>query len=262
MSEHPTDPDPVFYTMSHHARRQTNILDDSPDIETTPFKHKYLIKRPVMKEQFSYSTSTGISLQNTRSSQTGLVSPPNHHKPSEGIDNPMVEKRRFELFIDLIWVGMIGNLAAHFSDQAFTTESTFNIGEAVGEFIILFLIAWRMWKNLDEFMNKYHTNDFVERIFVIWALMLAMLYGNNAPYVSIFSCLYCLWWIIKTVSGTRSRAWTSLCSCKLSKYPENGSKEGEADCCRLIKAHRRYKRPAEQHCDYHLLDLEVLVHGA
>ena len=26
------------------------------------------------------------------------------------IDNPMVEKRRFELFIDLIWVGIVGNL--------------------------------------------------------------------------------------------------------------------------------------------------------
>lgn len=33
--------------------------------------------------------------------------------------------------------------AEHFSDQAFTTETMFSIGQAIGEFIILFLIAWR-----------------------------------------------------------------------------------------------------------------------
>ena len=32
-------------------------------------------------------------------------------------------------------------------------------------------------------MSKYHTNDFVERLFVVWILILAMLYGNNAPYL-------------------------------------------------------------------------------
>ena len=90
---------------------------------------------------------------------------------------------RFELFIDLIWVGIISNLAEHFSDQAFQSESTFSIGDAVLEFIILFLIAWRIWKDLQEFMGKYHTNDLVERLFVIWIIILATLYGNNAPYL-------------------------------------------------------------------------------
>ncbi len=88
-----------------------------------------------------------------------------------------------QLFIDLIWGGIIGNLAQHFSEQAFTLESTTNIGTALGEFVLTFLIAWRMWKNLEDFMSKYHTNDLVERMFVIWILILAMLYGNNAPYI-------------------------------------------------------------------------------
>lgn len=43
-------------------------------------------------------------------------------------------------------------------------------------------MAWRFWKYLQEFMSKYATNDMVERAFVIWALILAMLWGNNAPY--------------------------------------------------------------------------------
>lgn len=78
-------------------------------------------------------------------------------------------------------MGIIGNLAEHFSDQAFSTDSTFSVGENVFEFIILFLIAWRIWKDLQEFMSKYHTNDLVERLFVVWIIILAMLYGNNAP---------------------------------------------------------------------------------
>ena len=90
---------------------------------------------------------------------------------------------RFELFIDLIWVGIISNLAEHFSDQVFQSDSAFSIKDAVFEFIILFLIAWRIWKDLQEFMGRYHTNDLVERIFVIWILILATLYGNNAPYL-------------------------------------------------------------------------------
>ena len=61
----------------------------------------------------SYSSS--ISLQHMRSSHTGL-SIPEDEANGEGnnghIDNPMVEKRRFELFIDLIWVGIIGNLVS------------------------------------------------------------------------------------------------------------------------------------------------------
>ena len=40
-----------------------------------------------------------------------------------------------------------------------------------------------MWIYLSNFMNKYHTNDILERLFVIWQLILAMLYGNNAPYL-------------------------------------------------------------------------------
>lgn len=90
---------------------------------------------------------------------------------------------RFELFIDLIWVGIIGNLAEHFSDQAFNLEGEGNgVGFATWEFVCLFLIAWRIWKFLQEFMSKYRTNDVLERSFVTWSLILAMLYGNNAPF--------------------------------------------------------------------------------
>lgn len=91
---------------------------------------------------------------------------------------------RFELFIDLIWVGIISNLAEHFSDQSFGTDSGLSPGDAFLEFIVLFVIAWRIWKDLQEFMGKYHTNDLVERLVVVWIIVLATMYGNNAPYLS------------------------------------------------------------------------------
>ena len=83
----------------------------------------------------------------------------------------------------MIWVGIVANLADHFSEQAYSPDTKYTVGRAIFEFVILFLIAWRMWKFLQEFMGKYRTNDLVERIFVIWALLLAMGWGNNAPYI-------------------------------------------------------------------------------
>ncbi len=101
------DPTPL----SSHARRSTNL---AADVETTPFAHKYLFKRPMVKVHHHSSHSSSISLQNTRSSHTGFTIPGDENEEEDEtnghIDNPMVEKRRFELFIDLIWVGIIGNL--------------------------------------------------------------------------------------------------------------------------------------------------------
>ena len=186
--------------MAALPRSQTDLQE----VETTPFAHKYLLKRPRMLQR---STTSSISLTNTVSHRTTPISPnaPAHGRHSslpEGpqIDNPAVEKRkcivrpskglaewldlgRFELFIDLIWVGIISNLAERFSDEAFDLESTSSEGANVFEFIVTFLIAWRIWKDLQEFMTKYHTNDLVERLFVLWIIILAMLYGNNASYL-------------------------------------------------------------------------------
>ena len=102
-----------------HVRRNTNI---EIDVEHTPFAHKYLFKRPVVKEHHVGSYSSSISLQRTRSNHTGFTIPEDEEENDESsgrIDNPMVEKRRFELFIDLIWVGIIGNLVSKRAKSAF-----------------------------------------------------------------------------------------------------------------------------------------------
>ena len=255
-----------------NVRRATNL---ETDIETTPFAHKYLFKRPRIKEHASSYSGT-LNLQHSHSSHTGFTIPGEENTSGEGIDNPMVEKRRFELFVDLIWVGIIGNIVSQLPYVAFlgrpcarpaiglieccifrarflvsdevetsnhklATGRTFLRPSLYGGGYILhsrssrrvhhlvpdcmavrfsrqycsFLYtgietsdvnplpnpdpvvfarktahdellnrkSCRMWLNLSNFMNKYHTNDLVERLFVVWQLALAMTYGNNAPYL-------------------------------------------------------------------------------
>ncbi|KAL6716109.1 hypothetical protein ACLMJK_005675 [Lecanora helva] len=143
-------------------RRQTNL----EHAEASLTSHSYLLRKPRTHEPTDDSLNPQTSGENE----------------VEGV-NPIRERRRFELFIDLIWVGIVANLADHFSEQAFSPETTYTLGRAILEFLILFLMAWRMWKFLQEFMGKYRTNDIVERLFVVWALILALGWGNNAPWV-------------------------------------------------------------------------------
>ncbi|KAL8711151.1 MAG: hypothetical protein Q9220_004296 [cf. Caloplaca sp. 1 TL-2023] len=160
-------------------------LDTKRDTEISPYAHRYIIKRPVIKENISHSDSH-LRLQTTTSDTLPVAGTSSDQDPKDvSVNNPIVEKRRFELFIDLIWVGIIGNLADSFSDEAFSETSDTPVGRAVGNFILLFLTAWRLWKFLQIFMTKYHTNDLVERLFVVWILILALLFGNNAPYLLI-----------------------------------------------------------------------------
>ena len=104
--------------LASHVRRNTNI---EMDAETTPFAHRYLFKRPVVKEHLASSYDSSLNLQHARSSHTGFTIPGEENESGEGINNPMVEKRRFELFIDLIWVGIIGNIVSESPRESYTS---------------------------------------------------------------------------------------------------------------------------------------------
>ncbi|KAI4251470.1 MAG: hypothetical protein LQ352_004832 [Teloschistes flavicans] len=151
------------------VRRGTNL----EAAEANPFAHNYLLRRPQTHE--------------LQPAAARILSPLEAAEEKNRVRDLAIERRRFELFIDLIWVGIIGNIAENFSEVAFGQDGDGrgeeSIGQAAWHFIILFLMAWRFWSYLQEFMSKYATNDMVERAFVVWALILAMLFGNNAPYL-------------------------------------------------------------------------------
>ena len=101
-----------------------------------------------------------------------------HHEPIS-----VKERReRLDLFIDLIWVGIISNLSEVFSGWYFSTNKG-QWGEAVGVFILIFLPSWRIWNSLREFMNDYYMDDLLQRMFIFWILLLSVFYGNNIAYL-------------------------------------------------------------------------------
>ncbi|TID24910.1 60S ribosomal protein [Venturia nashicola] len=161
-------------------RRSEPMEDDK--IETRPVRHQYLFRRP-RALQYSYQ-SQAISVGD----EAGTIAVPRaaavdgeeiqrimHYSP-EGISK---HRERLDLFIDLIWVGIVGNLSKVFSSLYFQEGSA---GKAVGLFILLFLPAWRIWNFLREFLNNYYMDDVLQRIFIFWILILSVFFGNNIAY--------------------------------------------------------------------------------
>lgn len=83
---------------------------------------------------------------------------------------------KFELFLDLLYVGIVSNLA-----RTATEEAT---GLSVLKYVLIFCPAWQVWSDLKDFMNYYYNDDFTQRMYVLWIMTLLVVYANNAPYVT------------------------------------------------------------------------------
>ncbi|ODV88981.1 hypothetical protein CANCADRAFT_58056 [Tortispora caseinolytica NRRL Y-17796] len=81
---------------------------------------------------------------------------------------------QFELFFDLLYVGLVANFAE--------TPSSNPTGLSLVKYIIYFLGAWQIWADLRDFMNYYYTDDLIQRTLVLWTLTLLVVYGNNVPF--------------------------------------------------------------------------------
>lgn len=81
----------------------------------------------------------------------------------------------FELFFDLLYVGIVSNLA-----EAAIEEAT---GASLGKYILLFMGAWQIWSDMREFMDYYYNNDITQKLYVLWIMVLLVIYANNANYV-------------------------------------------------------------------------------
>lgn len=81
----------------------------------------------------------------------------NDARDSEGrsSDNISKQLRRIDLFVDLIWVGIVANLSGTFGEQAFT-DSGVSINSAVGEFVLLFFPIWKVWDDLRSYTSHYY----------------------------------------------------------------------------------------------------------
>lgn len=156
-------------------RTHTNPQDTV--VESRPFRHAHVLRRPHTMQHYNSreGSSSSASLSKTESNGSKVS------REGRSTDNVLVQLARIDLFIDLIWVGIVANLSATLGEQLFSNRGV-SIGEAIMEYILLFLPVWRIWDSLREYGSNFYKDDIVQRLFMVWVLTLSVLYGVNAPY--------------------------------------------------------------------------------
>jgi len=85
------------------------------------------------------------------------------------------EPSRFELFFDLIFVGIIHQLADG-STEVFS-------GSNVAKFIVLFFPSWTVWQDTRAFVNMSGTDDTFQRLYILFNMGLLLGYSANASAI-------------------------------------------------------------------------------
>ena len=121
------------------------------------------------------------------------------------------EVASFELFVDLLYVGVIGVIG----DKAVEAPT----GKSVLEFVIIFIISWKIWLELTMIINWFEIDDMFQRIAVLFYMICLfgfttnIAYGFDTTYTSMISFYlaerlyagtYYLWvaYLVPTITGT------------------------------------------------------------
>lgn len=76
-----------------------------------------------------------------------------------------------ELFLDLMYVGIIANVAGEASEEA-------SWGSLL-QYILVFIPYWTVWADIKDFTNYYYNEDLSQRTYIIWILILLTLSVNS-----------------------------------------------------------------------------------
>lgn len=82
---------------------------------------------------------------------------------------------KIELFLDLLYVGIVSNLASSATEEA-SAGSFF-------KYILLFIPTWTVWSDVKDFVNYYYSEDLTQKLYILWIMALLILYDNNCNYV-------------------------------------------------------------------------------
>ncbi|KAF2095829.1 hypothetical protein NA57DRAFT_58899 [Rhizodiscina lignyota] len=193
------DPD-VKERKGHHGHRKNQLHrevseEELEHVEVRGIARRFVVSRPralqytyhdqvisnvVRDEEMAFRRSARPELSDLSREDSEESHHHHHHDPgnAEGIAK---SRERVDLFIDLIWVGIISNLSEVYSALFFDPEQS--QGLAVGVFIIAFTASWRIWNILREFMSNYYMDDVLQRLFIFWILVLSVFYGNQLAYL-------------------------------------------------------------------------------
>ncbi|CAI5756908.1 unnamed protein product [Candida verbasci] len=76
-----------------------------------------------------------------------------------------------ELFVDLLYVGIVANLAGEASEEA--------TGLALLKYVLFFFPTFMVWQDVKDFTNYYYNEDLSQKVAVFWILSLLTLYINS-----------------------------------------------------------------------------------
>ena len=134
-------------------------------LESRP-RHRYIIRRP-RALQYTYhhqvvrageeETAQELDqiLSGTQDASNGSATQ-SAGQSTHHLHNAIEKQREhLDLFIDLIWVGIISNISEVYSNELFN-EAGSHPGRAALFFFVSFLPTWRIWNGLREFVNDYY----------------------------------------------------------------------------------------------------------
>ncbi|KAK6463827.1 bacterial low temperature requirement A protein-domain-containing protein [Scheffersomyces coipomensis] len=78
---------------------------------------------------------------------------------------------KLELFLDLMYVGIIANLAGAATEEA--------SGAALLKYIMLFIPAYMVWSDVKDATNYYYNEDLSQKTYMFWILCLLTLFANS-----------------------------------------------------------------------------------
>ncbi|GMM33630.1 hypothetical protein DASC09_009550 [Saccharomycopsis crataegensis] len=80
-----------------------------------------------------------------------------------------------ELFLDLMYVGIVANLASDATEHASAASFL--------KYMLLFIPSWTVWSDIKDFVNYYYSEDLSQKLYLLWILILLLVYDNNCTYV-------------------------------------------------------------------------------
>ncbi|KAJ7747949.1 hypothetical protein DFH07DRAFT_574338 [Mycena maculata] len=87
------------------------------------------------------------------------------------------QSSRFELFFDLLFVGMVHQISEAAADLP--------TGIGFAKYILTFAPAFSIWADVRDIANQFANDDVTQRAYILWTMMLLVGYSNNASAVQL-----------------------------------------------------------------------------
>lgn len=170
---HPTPHHQHIFRLAHGKKGKQGAVDHISDQE--PIRLRHLFKRPVIR-QWLYQGKL-------------------YREEDQRVCS------RFELFFDLLFVGLIHQLADGLSES--DEPSTM----LILRFCLLFYLSFSVWQDVRHWINQSGTDDVIQRMYILIVMVLLVGFNANAVGIEIFKASE---GIIESEQGLESNGETSL----------------------------------------------------